>query len=317
MSAVILILVLGVALLYEVRSQTPPLTTQSPAPPTVSVALATTSPTPSGGTPTPALTFVRCGTLAANSITTGQGSGANIYELRSPTGVTTASFGWPGSAQPALGTYICVRLTPGAPQAGFVALIAPGEPGYVARTWASACGTASDFVTSTSSANGSFVLSSPGRPPLKVIVSAGAGGQFAGYICASIYGTGAAGPTFAGLWAPGTDGFITEGTQPATKANPAPSGFVLPQACLYIAPPLTGADQTEWSVDCGATANRDARGTLAPALTQQGWTSCGSSLATATWAKGTARLVVAESSGSPGDYPKVAQPLRPAASGCP
>ena len=81
MSAVILILVLGVAFLYAVRSQTPPLTAQSPAPPTASVALAANSPTPSGGTPTPALTFVRCGTLAANSITTGQGSGANIYEL--------------------------------------------------------------------------------------------------------------------------------------------------------------------------------------------------------------------------------------------
>lgn len=71
-------------------------------------------------------------------------------------------------------------------------------------------------------------------------------------------------------------------------------------------------------VDRGADANRNARGTLAPALTQQGWTSCGVGLGTASWAKGTARLFIAESSMSPGDYPKLTQPVRPAAtSSCP
>jgi hypothetical protein len=179
----------------------------------------------------------------------------------------------------------------------------------------------SDFVGNTSTTNGSLVLNSPGRPPLKVALVAPIatpGARIAGYICASIYGTGAPSATFNGLWAPGTPGFIPEGTLPATKADPAPAGFVLPQACLYIAPPVSGADQTEWWAECGATANRDARGTLAPALTQQGWTLCGAVTATATWAKGTARLTIAESSGSPGDYPRIAQPVRPAASSsCP
>jgi hypothetical protein len=139
-----------------------------------------------------------------------------------------------------------------------------------------------------------------------------------GYICASIYGTGAPSATFAGLWPPTTAGFIPEGTLPASKASQMPDGFVLPQSCLYIAPPVVGTDQREWSVECGATANRDARGTLAPALTQQGWTSCGAVTATASWAKGTTRLSVVESSGSPGDYPRIVQPVRPAASSsCP
>lgn len=187
----------------------------------------------------------------------------------------------------------------------------------MASTWASTCGTVSAFVASTTT-NGSFVLNSPGRPPLKVTISASNTGQMSGYICASIYGTGAPSPTFAGLWPPNTAGFIPEGTLPASKASPMPDGLVLPQSCVYIAPPVVGADQREWSIECGATANRDARGTLAPALTQQGWTSCGVGLGTASWAKGTTRLSVVESSGSPGDYPRIVQPVRPASSGsCP
>jgi hypothetical protein len=97
-----------------------------------------------------------------------------------------------------------------------------------------------------------------------------------------------------------------------------PDGFVLPQACLYIAPPIIGTDQRDWSIDCGATANRAARGTLADALTQQGWSLCASVTATASWAKGAMRLSVVESSGSPGDYPRIVQPVRSAASSsCP
>ena len=111
---------------------------------------------------------------------------------------------------------------------------------------------------------------------------------------------------------------IPEGTYPATRAVPPPVGFVIPQACVYVAPPLVGGDQGEWKVDCGAEANRNARGTLAPALTQQGWTLCGAVTATATWAKGTARLLIAESSLAPGEYPRIVQPARPAASAsCP
>jgi hypothetical protein len=207
-------------------------------------------------------------------------------------------------------------MTPGAPNAGFIALVAPGEPDYVASAWASTCGTLSDVVPFT--ANASFDLNSPGRPPLKVTISASTGGAMSGYICASIYGTGAPSATFMGLWPPNTPGFIPEGTFPASKASQMPDGFVLPQACLYIAPPIIGTDQRDWSIDCGATANRAARGTLADALTQQGWSLCASVTATASWAKGTMRLSVVESSGSPGGYPRIVQPVRSAASSsCP
>ena len=319
LAVVLLILIAGVALLYATRAQVPPTTAVSSSTPTATAtATASASTTPVGSTSAPILAFIRCGTLAPNSITSGQGAGPNVFELRSPTGISVASFGWPGSGQPPLGTYLCVRLTPGAPTAGFVAVVAPGEPGYVASAWASTCGTVSEFVAAAGATNGSFVLNSPSRAPLKVTIPPTTSGQLSGYICASIYGTGAPSATFAGLWAPNTAGFIAEGTLPASKASQMPDGFVLPQSCLYIAPPIVGADQREWSVECGATANRDARGTLAPALTQQGWTSCGAATATASWAKGTTRLSVVESSGSPGDYPRIVQPVRPAASSsCP
>ncbi len=194
----------------------------------------------------------------------------------------------------------------------------PGPP----SSWASVCGTVSDDVASTSTTNGSLVLNSPGRPPLKITdlfltSPRSPGGGIAGYICTSLQ-AGVPNPIFGGLWTPNTAGFVAEGTLPATKANPPPTGFVVPQTCAYVVPPLVGGDQNEWKVDCGADANRNARGTLAPALTQQGWTSCGVGLGTASWAKGTARLFIAESSMSPGDYPKLTQPVRPAAtSSCP
>lgn len=95
---------------------------------------------------------------------------------------------------------------------------------------------------------------------------------------------------------------------PSPAATPV--GFVLPQGCSYVGSPTTTSGQTEWRFDCGTTANHDARGALGPALTQQGWTQCGSVTATATWAKATTELVVSESSGAAGDYPKLAQHAR-------
>ena len=101
------------------------------------------------------------------------------------------------------------------------------------------------------------------------------------------------------------------------SVNPRPAGFTLPPGCAYIDQPIAGADQSTWSFDCGV-ASRDARGTLAYALTQQGWISCGAVTATAGWAKGTARVAIAEGAGGPGGYPKLTQPTRPAASSsCP
>ena len=76
--------------------------------------------------------------------------------------------------------------------------------------------------------------------------------------------------------------------------------FVLPAGCSLVGAPIVGSDYSRWQFDCGTAANRDARGTLAPALTQQAWTSCGVGLGNATWMKAEMRLIVSEGSGVPG-----------------
>ncbi len=104
---------------------------------------------------------------------------------------------------------------------------------------------------------------------------------------------------------------------PTSSVNPRPIGFTLPLGCAYIGQPVVGGDQNTWSFDCG-WASRDARGSLASALTEQGWTSCGAATASASWAKGTGRIGVAEGGGPSGDFPKLTQPARPSASSsCP
>jgi hypothetical protein len=187
-----------------------------------------------------------------------------------------------------------------------------------ATVWAHVCGTVSDFVRTTTTANGSVILNSPGRSPLKITLTAprvNPDTQLgAGYICVTL-DAGVPRPIFAGLSAPGAEGFIAPGMYPATLAKPAPNGFVVPQACAFVAPPEVGADETNWWVDCGAEANRNARGTLGAALGQQGWTGCGPALGTQLFTKGTLRVVVVESSLAPGDYPRFSQVARPA-SGC-
>lgn len=101
-----------------------------------------------------------------------------------------------------------------------------------------------------------------------------------------------------------------------STVNPQPTGFVLPLGCAYIGQPVVGGDQTTWKVDCG-WASHEARGSLAPALTEQGWT-CGVAVtATATWAKGSTRLVIVEGAGGFGGYPQLAQPRPGIQTGCP
>ncbi len=181
-------------------------------------------------------------------------------------------------------------------------------------TWAVACGTVSGYEGNTSTAYGTMVLDSPGRSPLKIALTQGFFGSASGNVCVSLVARVPA-PIFDGFFPPNTPGFIPEGTLPATKADPAPTGFVVPQACAYVVPPVVGGDQTSWKVDCGAEANRNARGTLAPAFTQQGWTSCGAVTATERWVKPPVMIVVVESSLSPCDYPRFDQLARPA-TGC-
>ncbi len=205
-----------------------------------------------------------------------------------------------------------------APTGLFVSLVNPGDADYIAPTYAIACGRITEFVGSTATADGSLVLTSPSRTPLQVTLTlthSTPGGSMGGYMCMGL-DAGSPYPIFGGAEAGST--VIPEGRFPASRSMPAPVSFTIPQACVYVAPPLVGADQSDWKVDCGAEANRNARGTLAPALTQQGWTLCAAVTATATWAKGTTRLGIAESSLAPGEYPRITQPARAAASAsCP
>jgi len=114
-------------------------------------------------------------------------------------------------------------------------------------------------------------------------------------------------PIFDGLIGPQMPGFVAEGTFPATATRPAPTGFVLPQKCAFVAPPVVSTDFTKWVVDCGAQANHDARGTLGPALTQQGWIACAIGLGTAQVKKNGVMLSVQESTLAPGEYPQLTQ----------
>lgn len=182
-----------------------------------------------------------------------------------------------------------------APTPSAAASAAPG-------TFASVCGTTSDFVDG---ALYGLVLSSPGRAPLRVTVPIGRIGV-GGYLCVGVL-AGVPYPLFNVFYAQGTPGFVAPGAVPATAAFPAPTGLVLPAACAYVVPPVVSPDQTAWKIDCGAANNNNARGTFGPALAQQGWTSCGVGLAAAEWRKNDVMLAVVESSLAPGDYPRITQ----------
>ncbi len=227
---------------------------RSPVPgvsPSLSVGIGTQSPTPSPALATSAQPSAAvgkdlfCGVLAANTITSGQGSGPNTFELRPATSARTGTIGstrfggWVSADRPGLSTYVCVWLIQGAPMGGFESQVRAGESGYIAQI--------------------------------------------------------------------------------------LPNGFALAQGCTYIGTPTSDAEAlaVTWKVDCGATANRDARGMLRIAFTQQGWVSCASGLASEIWRKDTSRLTVSEGSGAPGEYPMLTQRLYytggggPANAGCP
>ncbi|MBI2097179.1 MAG: hypothetical protein HYT40_03485 [Candidatus Sungbacteria bacterium] len=87
----------------------------------------------------------------------------------------------------------------------------------------------------------------------------------------------------------------------------APLGVVLPQNCRVVGAGSKMVDLAyktfagfEWSVDCGSRNNK-ARGTLGPALEQQGWKFCDSQTATGHWWKNGVITGIAESAGA--SYP--------------
>lgn len=324
-------MIAGVALLYVMRAQVPPTivsSTPSPTPtPTAAIATSTLIATAPAKTNDPAATVVGCGTLVVNSITSGQGSGPNTYELLSPTGVAIGRLFWDGG-QSSIGTHVCTRSIPGAPMVSFSSLIRPGEPGYVPQPTLVAtdsCGSVTGY------AGGGALM----------LLTLTAGGTATQYRLENAYNPA---PTDIG------DRFSTKTPQlllltgrqvppdssspnaislrqynvarvssctPTTSVSPRPSGFTLPLGCAYIGQPVSGTEYSQWDVDCGGPSN-DARGTFAYPLIQQGWTSCGVGLGNSSWAKGTARFAVTEGAGGPGGYPKISQPARPAATtSCP
>jgi hypothetical protein len=96
----------------------------------------------------------------------------------------------------------------------------------VPATFAAVCGTMSDGVQITR-ASATFLLNSPGRPPLKIASSGPApidmmvpsGSAQSGYVCL-LLDAGKPLPIVAGLIGPQMPGFVAEGTFPATAARP-------------------------------------------------------------------------------------------------
>lgn len=290
--------------------------------PSVTAVAATTAPATSAQTQRPKTSdavgsSVWCGVLVANSITTGEGSASNSYQFASPTGVRQARFVWSAGAS-AFGTYVCARLIDGAPMSGFNGVLNPGEPGYVAQATAAidSCGSVTRYA-----ADGAHML-----------VTLLAGGVTTQYGLQYQF-AGDAGPTDIGtLLSTNTpQTLLITGRQfppdsgapsainlhdynvarvssctPLSSVTPQPTGFTLPLGCAYIDKPVVGGDQSTWKFDCG-WATHDARGTLAPAFTAQGWASCGSGLGGAAWKKGTVVLGVAEGAGGFNGYPQLSQ----------
>jgi hypothetical protein len=211
---------------------------------------------------------------------------------------------------PNSGTLAIATASPTAPPAPTLSATPIPLATSTATVWALVCGTISDLVTTTATTNGSLVLNSPGRAPFTVTLTPAhwnPEARAAFHICVTL-DAGVPRPLFAGVTVQGEpDAYVESNSYPATKAKPSPTGFVVPQACAYVRPPEVGTDQTYWWVDCGAELNRDARGTLGAALTQQGWTGCGPAAATEMFFKGTMRIVVVESSLAAGDYPRFSQ----------
>ena len=317
---VMLVLLIGIGALYAVRSQGPAseVVTSPPAssaaPPTTPVATTSAPTSTLRPTATP-LTIIGCGVLSPNSITTGQGSGPNTYELRDQSGAPAGLLFGLG-LEPALGTYVCLRLIPGVPMNGFSSIVAPNEIGYVPLRFAG-CGT----VTMYASSVGLRILTIAADPIRTQFRLSGNGvaPQDVGLGSLILIGGRLMPPDSGSIDAFNLTDFAVSAVAscPPATVSPLPIGFSVPAGCRFVAAPVVGADGSEWRYDCGAVANHDARGVLAAALTAQRWTLCSSVTATATWGKGALRLLIAESSGAAGDYPRLTQPARPATTNCP
>lgn len=78
-------------------------------------------------------TAVYCGVVAANSVSSGQGSGPRTFELRVTSGPGGGGrFSVPESiALPPIGSYLCGVFAQGAPMNALLTVLRPGDPGYI------------------------------------------------------------------------------------------------------------------------------------------------------------------------------------------
>ena len=86
--------------------------------------------------PASAAPVVYCGIVKANSVATGAGSGARVLELQATTGPggVEQRFSVPDPIPlPTIGSYICGQFEQGAPSMGLLALMRPGDTGYVTQ----------------------------------------------------------------------------------------------------------------------------------------------------------------------------------------
>lgn len=105
-------------------------------------------------------TAVYCGTVAVNSITTGQGSGPRTYELRVTSGPGGGGrFSVPESiALPTIGSYLCGQFAQGVPMNGLLVVLRAGDPGYVVAGSLPSTSTASDGPASAAGLAGLFLI---------------------------------------------------------------------------------------------------------------------------------------------------------------
>ena len=84
----------------------------------------------------PGSAIILCGIVAANPVTSGEGSGPRTYQLQVTSGPPGAAssplFGVAAAIPlPTVGGYLCGEFQGGVPMMGLVALLRTGDPGYV------------------------------------------------------------------------------------------------------------------------------------------------------------------------------------------
>jgi photosystem II stability/assembly factor-like uncharacterized protein len=118
--------------------------------------------------------------------------------------------------------------------------------------------------------------------------------------CAAPAAIAAPSATDSAASAPPATSLAPTSTRQAPPAESTPSVTGLP-----FTPPIgctaTRVDAASWRLRCGDDRDRDARGTVVPALLRQGWHACGFGLASARFARDAFVVAIAEGSGVAGE----------------